>query len=233
MNTLMTLSMALRQATLKMLIAVAALSAIAPDLHAQWNASRLGESRHRLYTTAGIDPAVITSLGYSYTPTMFGRPVQVGIEGGVVAAGSGIDDFRARLQAGLSVAQWKSFRVTTSGAFVTRGTTNTIYRAVNMGVDLGGTAGVYRRHWFAAGELGYDKAVVTRLTPTDWYRSNFYPDAKSGWYIDTGGTWRFGAVTGVSIGRTELSLRAGIPVTQRGQSIAVPAYASIGVGRAF
>jgi hypothetical protein len=180
-----------------------------------------------------VDPAVITSVGYSYTTPIFSRPLQTSIEGGVVAAANGVDDFRARLQTGLAVAEWKSVRATVNAAFVTRGTKNTIYRAVNMGLDMGGTAGVYRRNWFAAGEVGYDKAIVTRITHTDWYRTNFYPDAKSGWYIDTGGTWRFGGVTGVSIGRTELSVRAGIPMTQRGKSIAVPYYASVGVGRAF
>jgi hypothetical protein len=208
-------------------------AATAASLHAQWNVARFDMNRHRIHATAGVDPAVITAVGYSYTRPVMGRPVQVGIEGGVVAASMDANDFRARLQAGLSVVQWKSLHVNASGAFVTRGTKNNLYKAITMGADVGTTVGMYTPRWFVAGETGYDKSVVTRLTHSDWYRTHFYPDAKSGWYVDTGGTWRFGGIAGVALGKTELVVRAGVPRTRRGNSIGVPYYASLGLGHAF
>lgn len=222
-----------RRRVAQLIVVSAALLASAPTAGAQWNVSRFDTSPHRVSLTVGIDPAVITTLGYSYVLGARGHLVQLGVDGGIVAGTRNADDFRVRVHAETSILQRNSMRVTGRAAFVTRGTKNTIYDAVGFGADLGGTAGVYRRRWFAAGEIGLDKPIVTHVKQSEWYRTWFYPGAKDGWYLDTGGTWRFGAIGGVTIGKNELMVRAGIPRTERGNAITVPGYASIGLGRTF
>lgn len=220
-------------ATLRIVVALVVSGLAARDVAAQWNVERFGSTRNQVYTTFGLDPALVASVGYGRVVPLLGREWQLGAELGVVAADFDPRDFRVRMQARTSLVRWRSLRLVGSAAFITRGTENAIYRALNFGADFTGAAGVYRRGWFLAGEFGFDKAIITHLTHSDWYRENFYPDAKDGWYLTTGGTFHYGVTTGAAIGRTELALRAGWRRTENFNDLVPPMYASLGVGFGF
>ncbi|HJS44190.1 MAG TPA: hypothetical protein VJ755_12015 [Gemmatimonadales bacterium] len=201
---------------------------------AQWNVARFGAADpNQMYVTVGFDPALITSVGYARDMRIAGQPWQLGVEAGVVAADFDVQDFRARLVARSALLQWRSMRLIGSAAFITRGTENTIYRALNFGADFTGTVGVYQQRWFLAGEFGYDEAIITYLTHSDWYREHYYPDAKDGWYLNTDGTFHYGLTTGVSIGQTEIAIRAGQRRTEDFQELSQPFYMAMGVGVRF
>ena len=200
---------------------------------AQWNVERFGSTKNQVYTTFGLDPALVTSVGYGRDVPMLGRQWQLGAEVGVVAADFDLQDFAARLQARTTVVRWRSVRVVGSAAFITRGTENSIYRALNFGSDFTGAVGVYRQRWFLAGEFGFDKAIITYLTHSDWYRKNYYPDAKDGWYLNAGGTFHYGLTGGMSFGQTELALRVGQRQTEDFNQLSPPLYVGLGVGVRF
>jgi hypothetical protein len=84
-----------------------------------------------------------------------------------------------------------------------------------------------------AGEFGFDKAVITHVTHSDWYRMYFYPDAKNGWYLDAGGTYHYGLASGISVGRAELFARVGFLRTEDFKDLVPPVYAGLGVGLEF
>ncbi|HSB54531.1 MAG TPA: hypothetical protein VLD58_09255, partial [Gemmatimonadales bacterium] len=176
---------------------------------AQWNVARFDTGRNRMYTTFGLDPAFVSTVGYGRVVRPFGHSVQLTGDIGLAAAHLDTRDFRARLGMQTSILHWRSLRMTGSATFITRGTENSIYRALNFGSDLTGTLGVYRHGWFAAGEFGFDKAIITHLTHSDWSRKYYYPDAKDGWYLNAGGVFHYGATAGVSLGRVEVSGRFG------------------------
>jgi hypothetical protein len=205
----------------------------AADAAAQWNVARFSTERSRVYTSVGLDPATITTLGYGRVVQLRGHDFQVTADVGVAAAGLDAHDYRARIGAQTSLAQWRSVHLTGTATFITRGTENSIYRGLNFGADLTGTLGVYRPRWFAGSEFGFDKAIVTHVSHTDWYRQHFYPDAKDGWYIDTGGTYHVGLAGGYALGRTELVGRFGLLRTQRYRELGTPGYVSLGVGLGF
>jgi hypothetical protein len=93
---------------------------------------------------------------------------------------------------------------------------------------------VYRHGWFAAGEFGLDRAIITHVTThSDWYRTNFYPDAKDGWYLDAGGTFHYGVAAGFALGRAEVVGRFGLLRTEKFNELMPPLYASVGVGFGF
>ena len=200
---------------------------------AQWNAARFDAGQNRVYTTIGLDPAVIAAVGYARVVPVLGHNFQLAGEAGVVTAGVDARDFRTRVDVQSSILQWRSLRLIGNAAFITRGTENAIYRGLNFGADVTGTAGVYRPRWFAAGQFGKDKAVVTHIKHSDWYRSNYYPDAKDGWYLDAGGTFHYGAVGGITVGRAELVGRAGFRRTEDFRDLTPPMYASLGLGFTF
>src|SRR5215510_5005953 len=149
---------------LRIVVALVVLALIARDVAAQWNVERFGMSKNQVYTTFGVDPAVVTSVGYGRNVRVFGRPWQIGAEAGAVAYNFDLQDFRARLQARGTLLGWRSLRLVGSSSFITRGTENQVYRALDFGSDLTGAVGVYKQQWFVSGEFGFDKAIITYLT---------------------------------------------------------------------
>ncbi len=203
------------------------------ELSAQWNVARMDGPRNFAYASVGFDPALIASAGYVRTVPVFGHAFELGGEAGVVAAGWDARDFRARAQVRTSLLRLGVFRIVGSAAFVARGTENTLHRAFNFGSDFTGNAGLYTSRWFLAGEFGFDKAIITHLTHSDWYRRNVYADAKDGWYLTGGGTFHYGVTGGIALGPAEIALRAGWLRTERLNELVGPGYASGTVGFRF
>jgi hypothetical protein len=203
------------------------------DAVAQWNVARLDSNPNRVYATFGLDPAFFPAVGYARVVSIFGRRVQVGIDGGVVAAKMDTRDFRGRLHLTTSIVSWRSLHFTGSTALIGRGTDNSIYRGYNVGTDVTGALGVYRSGWFFAAEFGIDKSGATHIEHSDWYRTYFYPDARDGWYRNPGGTIHYGLSAGMTVGRTELLARFGQLRTEEFNELMPPMYVSLGVGVAF
>ena len=205
----------------------------ASNAQGQWNVARFGMERNRVYTTFGLDPAFVTSVGYARTFPVLTHEFQISGEVGMVSNRADTRDFRSRIGMQTSLVSWKALNLSGSATFVSRGTDNSIYRGFNFGADLAGAVGVYRPRWFAAGEAGKDKAIITHITHSDWYRRNVYPDAKDGWYLDAGGTIHHGLSAGVTLGKAELVARAGWLRTEHYNSLMPPFYGSIGLGVGF
>jgi hypothetical protein len=203
---------------------------VAGNAAAQWNVARIEKDQSSVYTTFGLDPAVITAVGYARVGSLLDHNVQISGEVGVVTAKLDTRDFRTRLTVQTSLVSWRSMNVTGSATAVTRGTDNAIYRGINFGAEFSGTMGVYRQRWFTAAEGGFDKSVITHVTHSDWYRTNFHADAKDGWYLDAGGTYHYGLAGGVTVRKAELMARLGFLKTERFKPLQPPVYASVGVG---
>ncbi len=206
---------------------------VARDAAAQWNVARLGLQPNRFYATFGLDPAQVGTVGYGRVIRLAGHDFQLTIDGGLVTAKLDTRDFRARAGTQTSLLRWRSLHLVGSATFITRGTQNQIYEALDFGADLTAALGVYRRGWFLAGEFGKDKAIVTHVTNSDWYRRYFYPDAKDGWYLDAGGTIHYGLAAGLALGRMEVAARFGWLRAENWEQMMPPMYATLGVGFGF
>lgn len=200
---------------------------------AQWNVARFETVQNRAYTSFGLDPAWVPAVGYGRVVRLYGHNFHFAGDVGVVAAQMDTDDFRARLGVQTSLVKWRSLHLTGNATFITRGTENSIYQGLNFGADITGTLGLYRQGWFASGEFGFDKAIITHVTHSDWYRTYYYADAKDGWYLTGGGTFQYGLAGGISLGRTEFVGRFGWLQTEEFNDLVPPMYASVGVGFGF
>ncbi len=200
---------------------------------AQWNNARLDGGRNRIYMTMGLDPAIITSVGFARVVPVLGHDFQVATDVGLVTAHLDTHDFRARVAVESPVVRWQSVQLSGAASFITRGTQNLVYRGLDFGADVTGTLGVYRRGWFAAAQFGKDKDIITHITNSKWYRDNAYQDAKDGWYLDCGGTYHYGLMAGVTVAGTELVGRAGFRRTEDFNAITPPFYGSLGIGVPF
>ena len=197
---------------------------------AQWNVARFSTARKNVYTTFGLDPALVTTVGIANVGTLIGRDVQLSGDVGMVTASADTRDFRARLGMKTSLVRWRSVSLVGSATAITRGTDNSIYRGYNFGADFTAALGVYRPRWFAAADFGKDKAVITKVTFSDWYRANGYAGAKDGWYLDAGGTLHHGIAAGVAVRRAEIVTRLGWLRSEDFNSLMPPVYATVGLG---
>lgn len=202
----------------------------AVDATAQWNVARFDRASNRIFTTLGLDPAVVASIGYARVVRVGEHAFQVAGEAAIPAAEVDTRDFRVRLQTQTSLMHWRSVHLTGSMAFITRGTENSIYRGLNFGADLTGTLGLYRPGWFVSGEFGFDKAIITHVTHSDWYRRYFFSGARDGWYLTGGGTFHYGLVGGLAVGSAEIVGRFGLRRTEDFNEVLPPMYASLGLG---
>lgn len=205
----------------------------ARDAAAQWNVARMETRPNRMYATYGLDPAFVATVGYGRVIRLYGHEFQLTADGGLATEKLDTRDFRARVGTQTSLLRWRSLHLTGSATFITRGTENQVYKALDFGADLTGTLGLYRRGWFVAGEIGKDKAIVTHVTNSDWYKRYFYPDAKDGWYLDCGGTVHYGLAAGLALGPMEVVGRFGWLRTETWDQMSPPVYASVGVGIGF
>ncbi len=219
--------------TMRIALSVLLLGVAAQNGAAQWNNARLDGGRNRIYLTMGLDPAVISTVGYARVVPVLGHDFQLATDVGLVTARLDTHDFRARVLVESPVVRWESVQLSGSAAFITRGTQNSVYRGLDFGADVTGTLGVYRRGWFAGAQFGKDKDIVTHITHTKWYRDHVYEDAKDGWYLDCGGTFHYGLIAGVTVGRTELVGRAGLRRTEDFNDVSPPFYGSLGIGVPF
>jgi hypothetical protein len=82
-------------------------------------------------------------------------------------------------------------------------------------------------------EIGYDKMLATHLDHSSLYRNLVYSGAKDGWYSSTGGTLQAGLRGGVRFGRVELSLSAGLLVSEGLNPVTPPFYGTLGSSYSF
>jgi len=202
--------------------------------HAQ-SFSRLESGQQAVTAETGLQSGVVTSLGYAAVLRLdrIGRTMMPFAQATLPIARPDLHDYAFRAGAQISVVTIGWFDLSTQLALDVAETENSIYRGTALRTDLVLLGGHYARRWFAVGELGYDRAWLTYIKNSDWYRTYFYGDAKDGWYAGTGGLLHAGAKGGVSIGSVEVVLRAGVTRTEALRDLDLPFYATLGANLRF
>jgi hypothetical protein len=197
--------------------------------------SRLESGQQAVTTEAGLQSGMVTSLGYA-------RGLRVGAvdrtlipfaQATLLIARPDLRDYALRAGSQVSLLQAGWFDLSGQLAFEVAGTENSIYTGTALRTDLTLLAGHYARRWFAVAELGYDRAWLTYIENSDWYRATVYADARDGWYGGAAGKLHAGAKGGMTIGPVELVLRAGVNKTQRLNDLDLPFYATLGANYRF
>jgi hypothetical protein len=214
-----------------LLRAVAFVAAVAAPLAAraqEVNLATLDEGGpNRVYVRTGAEYAFVAGVGYGRVVSLLDRHLI--LTGDLTAPWAALDASDYRVRAGVTVPIVGSRRWKLAGvaAPTLRGTNNPAGRMTNLGADLGLIGGFYARHWFVAGELGFDWAITTHVNHSDLYRETVYADARDGWYSAPGGNLRAGLQAGASFGRYGLALRVGQVRDVGGAPPMVPFYGTL------
>lgn len=192
-----------------------------------WAADHRG-ARHLASGQLAIDNALTYSIQYGYRLKSKRQTLinleYVGPFGKTIA-----DDFNIKTGAQFMWVKKGDFYFASEFRTVLRRFENNYTRLVNVGADVSTTIGYYRKHWFVAAELGFDKAIFTHFKHSKEYKEVF-PAVKDGWYEPaTAGILYSGVRFGYSARNTTVYLKAGRKIEQDFQTKPLlPFYAQIG-----
>jgi hypothetical protein len=204
--------------------------------HAQpinW-ANTQSEHKHLLTAHAGIEHAIVFGAGYN-------RKLHAGkfllLVGGNYSFASGktiFDDSKLKIGAQIGLLNWNALHVSARLHGIARTTKNDFVRMTGFGSEAALTAGIYKPKWFTGAEFGFDKSIVIHLKHGQAYKDN-YAAAVDGWYEpDAGGNVYFGLVAGRTLGRNDITLRAGRMLTEQFKAMhLLPFYFELGYNLKF
>jgi len=214
----------------KELVIIALLATLPATARAQeLNFGALDDGTSVTAVTTGAEHGLVIGAGYGYVAALGGHRLVLGADLTIDAADARDVALRTGVLAPvLGDGPWKL--IVAAGA-VARSGHNDVAQLIDIGADASLLAGRYSRRWFAAGEVGFDAALVTHIANSDSYRMVVYPGARDGWYGTTGGLFRFGVQGGVSFGSNDLTLRAGVLRDIVASPPLFPFYATVGYDR--
>ena len=191
------------------------------------------DQRNVVQLNGGYDFGATAQVGYARSFSLI-RPIVVGLDYSFPMGNNLTDDFKVRLGGQMEIVEIGGFSATIKIYSNFRRYQMQLVRIVSFGSDFGLLAGYYTSTWYAAGEFGFDKAIVSQLKHSDIMRANF-PGIRDGWYIPTGGNYYYGIQGGKTIGETfEISLRLGATSAQdHDENDAIPLYLQLGLGMRF
>lgn len=191
------------------------------------------DQQHIVHLNAGMEYGLVFGAGYGYKLETK-MPIVLNLEYSFPAGKKLMDDFKAKMGAQFRLVQIGNVQFSTEIQGVFRRYQSSYVRLLNFGSDLSGVIGYYKPGWFVAGEVGFDKAIVTHFAHGENARENF-PLIKGGWYqTATGGNFYYGLQTAYSLKQYDFNLKAGKLLTQDFKtSPLVPYYAFLGINRRF
>lgn len=190
--------------------------------------------QHIVSANLGVEYGLIYGLGYGHQFKTRLFPIVVNAEYSFPSGNNIIDDFKAKIGSQIRWIEFHNFQFSTKIHGIFRRYENDFVRLVNFGSDLSGIAGYYRSKWFVAGEVGFDKAIVTHFKHSKKYKDQ-YLGVADGWYEPaTGGNFYYGLQAGFSFRNQDIYLRAGKILTQDFKtSPMIPFYGQLGYNIKF
>lgn len=181
-----------------------------------------------LTVNVGLEHGLVAGAGYAYQ-LKSKIPIVLNTEFSTASGDKLFDDFKAKIggQVRLLKAGDVHFSAKVQGVF--RRNENAFVRMLNFGSDMAAVIGYYRARWFAAGEAGFDKAIVTHFKHSRSYK-DIYPGVEDGWFEPaTGGNFYYGLQGGYSFKNSDITVRLGKLLQQDLRSVPlVPYYVSLG-----
>lgn len=190
-------------------------SAIVVKMNAQTvNWKNIEKTKHIVYAGVSWDYSLSYHVGYSYNLNIK-SPLLFTVSFSAPAGENWLDDYKVKVGGQILVFNRSNLKgaVTLNGIY--RRFENPLVRLKNFGGEAKGSFGYYQKKWFVAGEVGFDKAIVTHFKHSDSFKENNYSEVKDGWYEPaTGGNFLYGIRGGISFKNSDIALNLGKTITQ-------------------
>lgn len=195
-----------------------------------WNT--LDNSRHVITAGVGWDYSVFYSLGYAHR-LKTKVPIVLNSNFSVPVGENRLDDFKAKIGGQIVLLNSSNLKASIAINGIYRRYENPLVRLQNFGSEFKGIFGYYGPKWFLAGEVGFDKAIVTNFKHSEIFKEKIYSNVKDGWYVPaTGGNFQYGIQTGYSFNKSDITLNLGRVITQDFKTPPmIPFYFRLGYNR--
>lgn len=191
-----------------------------------------GNKTHLLNVNMGWDYGSVAGIGYGQK-LRTKLPVVVNVEYSSPFGKKQFDDFKTKLAVQAEVLKLGDLSVSVKIAAIYRRYENSYATLSGYGSEFSTNIGYYRPRWYAAGLVGFDKAISTHIKNGEPLKDT-YPGIQDGWYVPTAGNFSYGIVSGYSIRRNDVYLKFGKTVTQDLKTVpASPFFLQIGFNRRF
>lgn len=177
-----------------------------------WNA--LQDSKHIITAGIGWDYSISYSLGYAYQ-LKTKVPIVLTTNSSIPSGEKLLDDFKTKIGGQILLLNKSNLKGSITFNGIYRRYENPLVRLQNFGSELKGIFGYYNPKWFVAGEVGFDKAIVTHFKHSETFKETFFSDVKDCWYEpSTGGNFQYGIQTGYSFNKSDITFNIGMVTTQ-------------------
>ncbi len=219
---------------MKIIILVAFLNLMAWQSFSQsvnW-ASLKSDNKHIVHVTTGFGYGLVYGMGYSHK-LKTKMPILLDASYSFPSGGKLFDDFKTKIGGQARLYSIRNFLFSASIHGIYRRYENTLVSMQNFGSEMTGVIGYYKPKWFVAGEVGFDKAIVTNFKHSQSFKDN-YPQVVDGWYIPTGGNFYYDLQTGISFNQHDIYLKVGMIISQDFKTTPlIPWYGQIGYNYKF
>ncbi|MEM7484594.1 MAG: hypothetical protein AAF348_05235 [Bacteroidota bacterium] len=193
------------------------------------NWETLENSNHIISVGIGWDYSFSYNLGYAYQLKVK-TPLLLTANFSIPSGETLLDDFKTKIGAQVLLLDKDNLKGTVVLNGIYRRYENPLVRLHNFGSEFKVTFGYYKSRWFAAGEVGFDKAIVTHFKHSEIFKETIFPDVEDGWYEPaTGGNFNYGLLTGYSFKKSDLTFNLGMSITQDFRTTpSIPLYLMLG-----
>lgn len=194
------------------------------------NWARLDSSKHIINANFGLDYSVSKGLAYAYKLNTK-LPIVLSTNFSNPFGEKSFDDLKTKIGGQIGLLNKSNWVVSISVFGIYRKYQTNLVRLQNFGSETKGTIGYYRKKWFLATEIGFDKAIVTHFKHTQKYRDEIYSEVLNGWYEpSTGGNFYYGLSGGYSFKKFDITLDLGKVISQDFKtSPFLPFYLKLGI----
>ncbi len=176
----------------------------------------------------GVNYTYTAAIGYGYKLDIKKLPVLVNAEFSAPFGKKPVDDFKAKLGGTVEVVNINNISVSVSVHGIYRRYQSELARLAGFGSEFAAAFGYYKTKWYVAGEVGFDKAIITHIKNSPIMKESYA--ANDGWYLPTGGNFSYGIRSGFSIRNNDLYVRIGKTISQDFKSSPIiPYYCMAGI----
>ncbi len=187
------------------------------------------EQKHIINIHGGLNYAFIAGVGYDYKLNLKKIPFLLHAEYSAPFGKKPMDDFKAKLGGQVQMLNVNNFSLTIGVHGLYRRYQSKLGRLAGFGSEFSAAFGFYRPKWYTAGELIFDKAIITHIKHSSIMKEN-YTAAQDGWYMPTGGNFSYGLRSGLSVKNNDVYLKIGKTITQDLKtSPIIPYYCIVGI----
>ena len=191
----------------------------------------------KVYLRYGIEPTTMISLGYQHNFSLGMKDRYLTTYGEWSSAVNSLGFKNSEIKIGgiIPVIQHKSFKIINNLGFSAGATSNKHFKSNKFAVSDEIAIGIYKKTWFIAGTVEYEKIYLNEIEHTEFYRETYYGEAKDGWYTGAGGMFQFGIEGGITISQVfDIHAEFKIPFTEKLNSYGgSPAHVNLGLGYRF